>query len=54
MFFAIIMSCGYVKHHYLGGLSWSEAQEICDNLNWEYHDENDIVWDLDIVEDAGY
>lgn len=27
-----------------------EAQMFCDNLNWEFEDENGFVWDLLIVQ----
>lgn len=30
--------------------TYEEAENFCDDLNWVYVDQNDFVWDLDILE----
>lgn len=54
MFFKIVMVSRSVKHDFMGGLSFAEAQELCEFYNWEYMDENGFVWDLEIEDDVGY
>lgn len=53
MLYAITMSSGGgTTYNYMSGLSWKDANEICDNMNWEFCDENCFVWSLDIEEDC--
>lgn len=53
MLYAITMSSGGgTTYNYMSGLSWKDANEICDNMNWEFCDENGFVWSLDIEEDC--
>lgn len=47
----IIMSTGFTTKDMYTGLTWDEAQEICEGYGWQVAQENGLVWDLDIVEE---
>lgn len=52
--YKIVMRASRVKKHFLGGLSWEAAQNLCESYNWEWMDENGFVWELEIEEDCEY
>ena len=49
--YKIVMKASRVKKDFLSGLSWDAAQNFCDSYNWEWTDENEFVWELEIEED---
>lgn len=51
MEFKIQLCSGAVRHDFIGGLTETEAIELCQHYGWEWQDENEFVWDMDYVED---
>ena len=47
--YCIVMhSGGGTDRIYMSELTFKEANEICESMNWEFVDENCFVWDLSI------
>lgn len=49
--FKIQISCGWIRHDWLSGLTEGEAIEICEENNWQWIDENNFCWDMDYVDE---
>ena len=50
----IQLSTGWTTQDYITGLTEQEAIEICEDHNWEYYDENEFCWGMNIVDDYEY
>lgn len=44
----VMHSGGGTDRLYMSELTFKEANEICEAMNWEFVDENCFVWDLSI------
>ena len=50
--YTIIMYEGKTVEHFMGGIdTFEEAEEICEGYNWVYYDENEFLWQLDIIKE---
>lgn len=52
--FKVIIRCHMVKHDLMSGLSFKEAQEMCEQYDWTWIDENCFAWDMEIEDDEGF
>lgn len=49
----MMVSEGGTRQPYMGGFNSQEDAEVtCEDMNWEYADENHFVWSLEICEDT--
>ena len=51
--YVIQLVAGMVRHDFVTFYSYDEAFEYCTHNWWEYVDENEFVWDLEIVKRRG-
>lgn len=50
--YTIIMYNGTTVEHFMGGFEdCQEAFDICEYYNWVYYDENQFLWQLDIIKE---
>lgn len=49
--FKIVISTYRVKYTIAEGLTYPQARQFAEDYNWEFVDENDFIWDLDIEEE---
>lgn len=51
--YKIIMTAGRVKKDMYTGLTWNEANEICEDFGWEVSPDGEggFVWDMEVVEE---
>lgn len=48
--YVVYIKAGDVKHETARFSTMEEAEKFCEASNWEYRDENEFVWDMDIEE----
>lgn len=53
MYSVVIVSAGVKITLARGFVSELEGKEFCDRMNWQYLDENEFLWDLEVEEDNG-
>lgn len=52
--FKVIIRSRIVKHDFMSGLSFKEAEELCEEYDWVWVDENGFAWDMEIDDDYGF
>lgn len=48
MYNIYLISARGTKKHYMECATEAEAYEVCEEMNWEYKDENNFVWRLEV------
>ena len=47
----IIIRAGSVKHQYASGLSFQEANRVCEDSDWQIDYNGGLMWDMEIDHD---